>query len=122
MLEARPAASDRFLDQVFDDGTTLGPKEAVFAALPELMVSGRVANHEAAKPTVAYEDVGTETENEVRYVKVTGCEHGIRKRVGGSRLEEQIGRSADSKCRVWPNWLIALQVARVEPRGEAVQF
>ena len=92
------------------------------ALVPEIVVSGGIADYQSAEAPVTDENVGTKTENEVRYVEVARREHGIRKRVGGGCLEKQIGWSADSKRRVWPDWLILAQVARVEPRGEAVEL
>jgi len=122
VLEPRPTARDGFLDQILDDGAALGPKETVVAVFAKIVVSGGIADDQTAESPIANENVGTQPENEVRYVEVARREHGIRKRVGGSCLEKQIGWSADSKCRVWRDWLILAHVARVEPRGEAVEL
>ena len=85
------------------------------AVIAKFMMTGGVSDHQATESTVADQDIGTETENEVRYVEVARREHGIRKRVGGSCLEEQVGRTTDAECGVWPDWLITTHAAGVEP-------
>src|SRR5689334_17698594 len=61
MFQSRPPASHRFGDEVAHDHATLAPHAAVFG---KPHVASGVPNHEAAKPSVADEDVCAQPEDE----------------------------------------------------------
>ena len=80
-----------------------------------------VSDDQAAKAAVADEDVGTEAENEVRYTGLARGEHGIRKRIGRRRLEEQVGGTTNLERRIRRERLVAANVLRLQPAGESFE-
>jgi hypothetical protein len=77
----------------------------------ELVCARGVPDHEASKALVANEHVGTKAKNEVRYVGAARGSHGIRKNVGGRRLDKHVGRTADTKSRIGRERLASAQYA-----------
>src|SRR5947207_14377955 len=118
MFESRPAFRHRLLDQVFDDRTTFCPQQARiwnFRVATKLMSACDVSNNQAAKAAVANEHVGTQAKNEVRYTGVSGSEHGVGKRIGRRRLEEQIGGTANFERGIPSKRLVVANVFRLPP-------
>jgi hypothetical protein len=72
-------------------------------------VSSRIANDKASKSFVTDENVGAESEHEVRHVELARTKYSICQLVGGSGFEEEVGWPADAKGRVGREGLIAAQ-------------
>src|SRR6185312_16153551 len=118
VLEPRPAASHRLLDQGLDDRSAFRPEMALVAIATELVVGGDVADDEPAEPPVAHQDVGAEAEDEVGYTILAGREHGVRNRICRGGLEEQVGGTADLERGVRSEGLVAAQMRSIQARGE----
>src|SRR5689334_8546005 len=100
VLESRPAAAHRFLNQILDDCTALGPQPAGVAILMERKVSSRIPNDDATKSAITDEYVGTEAEDEVGDVELTRGQNRVRELVCRDSFEVQVCWATDAKRRV----------------------
>ena len=80
-----------------------------------------VPDDQPAKAAIADQDVGAEAKNEVGYIRLARREHGIRKRIGGRRLVEQVGGTADLERRVRRERFVAAKVLGIQARGESFE-
>src|SRR5438105_1192486 len=69
VLETRPAQSNRFLDEIFDNGAALGSQPTVCG---KTVSRRRVANDQSPKSTVADEDVSPQSEDEMGHFQFSG--------------------------------------------------
>ena len=63
-------------------------------------VSSRVANDEPAKSPVADENIGAESEHEIRHIELARAKYGICQLVRGSSFEEEVGWATDTKSGI----------------------
>ena len=85
---------------MLDDRAAFGPQTAGLTLVAELVRACGVPDDQPAKAAIADQDIGAKAKNEVGYIRLARREHGIRKRIGGRRFEEQVGGSADLERRV----------------------
>lgn len=121
VFEPGPTTSNGVLNERLDDRAALTPELASITLFPELMRLRGVSDDQAAKASVSDQNVGAESEDKVGYIVLSRREHGIGKCGGRRRLEEEIGRSANSKRRIRSEWLTSTYVPRVETCGETLE-
>jgi len=107
---------------MLDDRTALGPQMAGIALIPELVRVRGVPDYQPPEAAIANQNIGSEPKDEVRYTSLARREHGIRKRIGGRRLVEQVGRAADLERRVRSERFVPAKVRGIQARAESLEI
>lgn len=110
VLESGQVAFDCLRYEFRHDSSALDPEPTI---VHELEVARDVADDEAAKSLVTDEDVGSQTEDEVFDIEITGGCYGPCQIIGRCCIVKEIGGTADLERGVLSKRLVALEPLRV---------
>ena len=100
---------------------TIAPLRAEPSVVVEREVPRTVVDDEAAKPLVADQDVGAQSEDEVRDVRCAGRQDRSSEIVGRVSGVEKISGAADPERRQGSQRNVALEMSRIEARDERIR-
>ena len=96
VLQPGPAAANTLEDEIPEHGAAFRPESTIGL---EPMAAGAIPDHQAAKAPIRDQDVGTETQHKVRHAVRSRRRDRVCQFVGGARVIEKIGGTADLERR-----------------------